>query len=371
MHITDWWATLSTLVGQSVDDPKAGLAGLPPPDSIDMWPMLTGANATSPRTTLVLRAMPDDDQAAIIRTLTLPGTAVPTRMKLVVGGQGGYWGGVYAPNTTAAVKLAPCGAGCLFNLDLDPTEHVDLSKDPRYASTLKTLQDELEAARATYYQSPGTKAGDKAAVPWAKAHGGFWGPWLPGEPPRYRCHLGCILLKMAAISLLAGPYVPPPPSPPPHPVPPTPPTAGFILRRGNREAGPQCLTVLGLKKAAHAVYGECDGGSHWTVDPESGSGALVNVAAKSAAAGYLRESPGQNCSAGNSAQLGVSGGSGDIVTVFDESGKIVILCLYVALSVSLTPKVSLLQRASCESLRAVTLVVGCASAWLARRRCSS
>ena len=36
MHITDWWATLSTLVGQSVDDPKANLAGLPPPDSIDV-----------------------------------------------------------------------------------------------------------------------------------------------------------------------------------------------------------------------------------------------------------------------------------------------------------------------------------------------
>ena len=27
---------------------------------------------------------------------------------------------------------------------------------------------------------------------------------LLGEPPRYRCHLGCILLKMAAISLSAG-----------------------------------------------------------------------------------------------------------------------------------------------------------------------
>ena len=25
------------------------------------------------------------------------------------------------------------------------------------------------------------------------------------EPPRYRCHLGCILLKMAAMSLLTGP----------------------------------------------------------------------------------------------------------------------------------------------------------------------
>ena len=25
-----------------------------------------------------------------------------------------------------------------------------------------------------------------------------------GKPPRYRCHLGCILLKMPAISLLTG-----------------------------------------------------------------------------------------------------------------------------------------------------------------------
>jgi len=28
---------------------------------------------------------------------------------------------------------------------------------------------------------------------------------IRGEPPRYRCHLGCILLRMAAISLLTGP----------------------------------------------------------------------------------------------------------------------------------------------------------------------
>jgi len=48
----------------------------------------------------------------------MPGASVPVRLKLVTGGQGGYWGGQYAPNNTAAVKLAPCGAGCLFNLDL-------------------------------------------------------------------------------------------------------------------------------------------------------------------------------------------------------------------------------------------------------------
>ena len=60
------WATLSALTGQSVVDPKAVAAGLPPPDSLDMWPMLSGANATSPRATLVLRALVSAQQSGSI-----------------------------------------------------------------------------------------------------------------------------------------------------------------------------------------------------------------------------------------------------------------------------------------------------------------
>ena len=48
MHITDWWATLALLTGQGADDPMAAaVGGLPPPDSLDMRPMLSGANASS------------------------------------------------------------------------------------------------------------------------------------------------------------------------------------------------------------------------------------------------------------------------------------------------------------------------------------
>lgn len=131
MHIVDWWATLSILTGQTATDPKAARAGpawpggpnLPPPDSLNMWPMLTGKNTTSPRQSLVLRAIPADgsgknSEGAIIKTLKLPGAAISSRMKLITGPQGGYYGGQYAPNRTAAVKLPQCGPGCLFNLDL-------------------------------------------------------------------------------------------------------------------------------------------------------------------------------------------------------------------------------------------------------------
>jgi hypothetical protein len=131
MHIVDWWATLSVLTGGDATDPKAAAAGpawpggppLPAPDSLDMWPMLSGANTTSPRDTLVIRTIPSptggtDAEGAIIKTMLLPHSGSRARMKLVTGMQGGYWGGQYAPNNTATQKLPPCGAGCVFNLDL-------------------------------------------------------------------------------------------------------------------------------------------------------------------------------------------------------------------------------------------------------------
>ena len=296
MHITDWWATLSTLTGQTVDDPKAAAAGLPAPDSLNMWPMLTGATTTSPRDTLVLRSVPGSDEGAVIKTMKLPGSAVSARFKLVTGAQGGYFGGQYAPNNTKAVNLPACVSGCLFNLDLDPTEHVDLSTDPRYAATLAALQAELQNASVTYYQSPGSEAASHNATLWAEAHGGFWGPWRTTPYP-----------------------VTPPPTPAP-PLPPTPPKRGFSLTKSADIArnSAACLTVDGLDQGAVAIYGACDGGSHWDYDEEYPE-ALINVAAKSQRLGYLRESPSKNCSVGNTAQLGMAGHAGAIVTVFDEA----------------------------------------------------
>jgi hypothetical protein len=213
---------------------------------------------------------------------------------------------------------------------VDPTEHDDLAADPRYATTLARLQSDLAAATKTYFQSPGSENSDRKAVVHAQESGGFWGPWLPGA------------------------YIPPPPAPPPPPLPPT--EGGFILTRDapppaaggggatRPAAAAHCLTVLGLTKASHAVYGACDGGSHWTVDVELASGGLRNVAAKNPSAGYLRESPARNCSAGNTAQLGIAGGHGGIVTVFDEKAGLLRelacgLCLGVSggTTIELTP----------------------------------
>jgi hypothetical protein len=51
IHITDWYRTFAELAGVSGDDPAEGV---PPVDSLDMWPMLSDNNVSSPRTEIPL-----------------------------------------------------------------------------------------------------------------------------------------------------------------------------------------------------------------------------------------------------------------------------------------------------------------------------
>ena len=48
------------------------------------------------------------------------------------------------------------------------------------------------------------------------------------------------------------------------------------------------------------------------------TGGLINVAASKREDAFLRESPGNNCTVGNTAQLGIAG-RGGIVTVYEEA----------------------------------------------------
>ena len=58
------------------------------------------------------------------------------------------------------------------------------------------------------------------------------------------------------------------------------------------------------------------GASKWTTVPATGG--LINVAAPKREDAFLRESPGSNCTVGNTAQLGIAG-RGGIVTVYEEA----------------------------------------------------
>ena len=79
-----------------------------------------------------------------------------------------------------ALASVDCGHGCLFDLDADPTEHVDLAA---HKPTLVQHMRRLAAAYdETVYQSPGSAKADPAARVAANSkYGGFWGPWQSDE----------------------------------------------------------------------------------------------------------------------------------------------------------------------------------------------
>ena len=139
MHIADWLHTFAALAGVDATDHKAAEAGVVPPiDSLNMWPTVA-TGAASPRSEIAISS----------------NAFIAWPYKVVVGKQGGkgVWTGPQHPNSTATLKDDDpgCGDGCLFNIEADPTEHVDLAKAS--PALLANLTAKLNAAVAGRYQT--------------------------------------------------------------------------------------------------------------------------------------------------------------------------------------------------------------------------
>lgn len=211
MHIADWYATFAGLAGivNATHDAEAAAAGLPPVDSIDVWPWVLDAAA---RRRAVGRAEPNASTAAAsARTASVAGgegrgelqlsaQALLQRgpsgelFKLVTGWQvnTGWVGAVY-PNRTGPQPLpspigrvpprmfhtwsVDCGeAGCLFDVEADETEHRNLAAQrPALAQQLKARLDELNKGLYTPDRGKGDKAACRAAE---DLYGGFYGPFI-------------------------------------------------------------------------------------------------------------------------------------------------------------------------------------------------
>ena len=123
--IADYYATFAALAGVDPTDHRAADAALPPIDSLDMVPYLTGEVAASPRTSIFL-----DRNAAVLQL----GDA---KWKIITGEeQAACWSGPVYPNSSSTPgrqgscqSRESCGDGCLYNLDHDPTEHHDVAAD--------------------------------------------------------------------------------------------------------------------------------------------------------------------------------------------------------------------------------------------------
>lgn len=184
VHIADWFATLCGLAGVDPADARAAAASppLPPVDSVDVWPLLTGANGSSPRTEIPV-------SPSVLMQFDDGGRAGAPIWKLMVGkfSRAGWQGPTY-PNASSPASDPDavdhdCGAGCLFDVRADPTEHDDLAA--AQPARVSAMAARLAVLRAGMFSNndtganlcpPGTP-GDCACWMAANVYGGYLGPW--------------------------------------------------------------------------------------------------------------------------------------------------------------------------------------------------
>jgi len=140
MHVADWYATFCNLAGcDSPSDPAAKGAVFPDVSSVDqLWTVLHGD--PSPRQNLPLPISPN--------------ALIQWPYKLVIGKQGGkgVWTGPQHPNGTQIRDNDPgCSdKGCLFDIDSDPSEFVDLAA--YMPDKQLELLNTLTALKAGFYE---------------------------------------------------------------------------------------------------------------------------------------------------------------------------------------------------------------------------
>ena len=177
--IADWLHTFAALAGVDPTDAKAAAAGLPPIDSLNVWPLISHANATSPRTEIPVG----------------PTVLLHTQYKLMLGAQiEATWGGPQYPNSSsvaAPVDPGPtlaCGAkgGCLFDVIADPTEHADIAA--QHPALVADMTARLTELRKGFWFNHDNFSDSEVCPPgvnitpcacWAATNvwGGYFGPW--------------------------------------------------------------------------------------------------------------------------------------------------------------------------------------------------
>lgn len=184
VHIADWYTTVAKLAGV---DPTDDAPGMPPVDGLDIWPYITGANDTSPRTEIPLSSVYADNESG-------PGgggmaALIVGKYKLVRNGQlyCSWQGPVYPNASTDHSKDQNCpdvcpDTGCLFDIQADPGEHTDLAAQmPDVAAQLLKRAKELDATAIEALHPAGwrQKYNGQDYCDAAKACGGFWCPAIP------------------------------------------------------------------------------------------------------------------------------------------------------------------------------------------------
>jgi arylsulfatase B len=179
-HGADWYATFCDLAGVDPFDTRAAAAGLPPVDGVSLWPMLSGANTTSPRTEIPIGSDASECNYPLGNGTTVQGLIRADGYKLLIGEIGqNIWTGPLYPNKSTSWVDTPykCGnPGCLFNIIDDPTEHNEISA--AHPDIVKAMYARiLELQKTVFFPNRGTDDGVACTAALQK-WGGFWGPFV-------------------------------------------------------------------------------------------------------------------------------------------------------------------------------------------------
>jgi arylsulfatase I/J len=185
-HVADWYATFCGLAGVDPIDHSAAAVGLPAVDSIDLWPSLTGANATAPRDVIPLAIDVGVGKKDVYSAVIMGDWKWVVGLAIL---QSFHQGPQY-PNASIipygefnnksyiqeCIDLGPLGGGCLYNLASDPNELENVAG--QNIKIVKQMRDVLNALRSTKYQEASDLSQEPACLAAKDAYGNFFGPWL-------------------------------------------------------------------------------------------------------------------------------------------------------------------------------------------------
>jgi arylsulfatase I/J len=174
------------------EDARGNAAGLPPVEGFDQWPLLSGANATPPRTEVWLGSdSPRDGEGGRGARSGAPKTFVQGLIRAdgwkLLHDQltQDIWQGPFYPNASTQSKPwkntpLDCGSAaqptCLFNVFKDPAEHDNqAAAQPGIVAAMAARIAELQATAF----SPDRGQQSPLACQVSKSNGGFVAPFLP------------------------------------------------------------------------------------------------------------------------------------------------------------------------------------------------